>query len=80
MSDLEKLGENRLNSTIAHPFNKESVERVMVVFRKGTFDKEWSAYGTVEFKNRNTSGEQRFDGATFDEVVAQIKSFLTHEL
>ena len=79
MSDLERIGENKLSGTLAQPFNKESVKRIMVVYRD-EWKGKWSAYGTVEFENRDTKGEQRFEGENFDEVVAKIKAFLTHEL
>lgn len=80
MNNLDRIGENKLSNTIAQPFNKESIREVRVVFTQNRFNQEWYAYGVVEFQNKNTKGEQRFDGKHFDEVVAQIKSFLTHEL
>ena len=77
--NLGKIGENKLSGTIAQPFTKDTIESISVHYTK-RYNGEWYAYGTVEFKNKNTKGEQRFDGTHFDEVVAQIKQFLTYEL
>lgn len=75
MSDLEGIGKEKLPSVLKDPFNKISIDRIMVVYDKNLFSDEWSARGTVSFKNGDTNGEQKFKGDTFDEVVIKIKHF-----
>lgn len=74
--DFEYMGKESLPSDLNNPFNKRNIESVYVSFRRGILSGNWNAYGSVEFKNGNTSGEQKFEGATFDEVVIKIKAFL----
>ena len=74
--DFEYMGKESLPSDLNNPFNKRNIECVYVSFRRGILSGKWNAYGSVEFKNGNTLGEQKFDGETFDEVVIKIKAFL----
>lgn len=81
MSDIERIGSTSLNSTVSDPFAKESITDIDVHYTKRSWgNKDWYAWGTVSFKRNNTSGEVRFDGATFDEVTFQIKNFIENEL
>jgi hypothetical protein len=74
--NIENIGNEKLPSIICDPFCKVKVEAIRVHYTKSSFSGKWSCSGTVEFKNNNTSGEQRFEGATFDEVVLKIKAML----
>ena len=74
--DFEYIGKESLPSDLNNTFNKRNIESIYVSFRRGILSGKWNAYGSIEFKNCNTSGEQKFDGATFDEVVVKIKAFL----
>lgn len=74
--DIEKIGNAHMPSVIKDPFNKDGVTSIRVVYSKGIFGKAWEARGTVEFENGNTTGEQTFRGADFDEVVLKIKAML----
>jgi len=79
--NLLGFGKEKLPSVIQDPFNKSSVIRIYVSFSRGIFyPHDFSANGSVEFENGRTKAEQKFDGATFDEVVIKIKSFLDNEL
>lgn len=62
-------------SLVKDPFNTESIISILVRSSKsfGTI----KHYGIVEFKNGSTSGEQRFDGDSFDSVVIQIRNFIS---
>jgi hypothetical protein len=73
--DLIKIGETKIGN-LQDPFSKNCVVRVYVSYSMGRLSGEWSANGSVEFKNGNTNGEQTFDGKSFDEVVSKIKSFI----
>jgi hypothetical protein len=77
MSDINNLGDNCLNPVLQNPFNGAYIERVDVTYKKNPYSGEWYAYGILEFKKDNTRGTQRFDGKNFDNVVMQIKKFLT---
>ena len=75
----EKTKKNVL-TTVLDPFNKASVTDISVSYRKSAFSEDWNAYGTVEFTNGNTTGKQRFEGKTFNEVLMQVNNFLNNEL
>jgi hypothetical protein len=74
MSNLEKIGNEKMPSILKNPFQKNCVTEIRVSYYE--FMRKWSARGTVEFKNGLTKGEQKFEAETFDEVVIQIKNFL----
>lgn len=75
MNDLKtNMGNEKMPSILKDPFNKTSVKRIYVSYSE--FMRKWSANGSIEFSNGNTSGEQKFTANTFDEVVAQMKAFL----
>jgi len=63
-------------SILKDPFFTDKIERIMVVTTKGIFDGKPYSYGTVEFKNGDTKGEQKFEATSFDEVCIKIKEFL----
>lgn len=56
------------------PFKKSCLTRVSTFSHSvsGT----WYFTGCVEFTNGNTTGEQKFKGSSFDDVLIQIKAFL----
>ena len=79
MSDIEKfdkIGNEKLLSIINDPFSKIHVTSVYVHFSKSLFSEKWNCVGSVDFKNGNTKGEQRFEGAHFDEVAEKIREFI----
>jgi len=66
-----------LPSILKDPFSKISINAVRVHYVESSFTEGmWRAYGTVSFKNGNTSGEQAFEGIDFNEIVNQIKIFI----
>jgi hypothetical protein len=80
MSNIEKLGETKLNGVITNIFSKESITSISVYYRKRMFDLGWIAEGTVKFKNGNTEASQSFEGSSFDDVTQKIKTFIENEL
>jgi hypothetical protein len=75
--NLLGFGKEKL-SIVKDPFNKSSIEYISVVFRKKLFGGEWEAHGSVEFKNGQTEGIQKFKAESFDEVVLQMKEFINN--
>lgn len=80
--ELKKIGNEALSTTITDPFSKECITNVFVnmskLVRRGK--PYWYCYGFVEFTKGSTTGKQRFDGDTFDEVLVKIRDFINHEL
>ena len=56
---FEYMGKESLPSDLNNPFNKRNIESIYVSFRRGILSGKWNAYGSIEFKNGNTSGEQK---------------------
>lgn len=77
MSNIDNIGNTNMHQTLSNPFNGAYIERVHVTYKKNRFTGEWYAFGELDFKKDNTSGTQRFDGKNFDDIVIQIKKFLT---
>lgn len=77
---MDLIGKESLPSVFNDPFKKTLVNRIYVSVSKSLFHDKLSANGSVEFKNGNTTGEQRFEGDSFDEVVGKIKYFIQYEL
>lgn len=66
-----------LPSIINDPFQKQKITRIYVAVSQNWLKPDtWTAVGNVEFKNGNTTGEQKFTGKTFDEVVLQISALI----
>ena len=75
MNLLKMMGQQSI-SIINDPFKQNKVKRIYVSFHDIWNDGNFVAHGSIEFQNGNTRGEQKFDGATFDEVVLKIKACL----
>lgn len=69
------IGNNKIG-ILKDPFGKTQITDVEVSYGKSIVYDEWYARGSVVFKNGQTEGRQRFKGESFDDVVAQIKSFI----
>jgi len=81
--EIKKIGDVVLGPGITNPFTRDSIISVYVSMmrldRRGRKD-DWLHYGIVKFKKGNTTGEQRFDGDSFDDVTLKIKNFINNEL
>lgn len=73
---MEDLITTSLPSVINNPFQKKMITQIYISISQNLFDENFSAYGTVKFKNGNTGGEQKFTGHSFDDVVMQIKEMI----
>ncbi len=71
---MELLGfaTNSMPSILKDPFSRNRIDRIYISWRPSTS----KCYGSVEFKNGSTKGEQEFEGETFDEVTLKMKSFI----
>jgi len=80
--EIKKIGEVTINPTIINPFSRKSIVSLNVsvdqVILRGK--EKLIARGYVDFKEGNTSGRQRFEGESFDDVVLKIKNFINDEL
>jgi hypothetical protein len=81
MSIVENFGKTTMPTVLKDPFSKTKITSVWVDYSPSLFSPyNWSASGSVSFKNGDTKGEQKFKGESFDEVVAKIKAFIETEL
>jgi len=83
MSDeVKKIGEVALGPTLINPFSKKFIVSLYVSTNLVTLrgKQSWKATGTVDFQEGNTTGRQRFEGDSFDDVVFKIKNFIDNEL
>lgn len=73
MNEIDKTFGN-LPDCINNPFTKSSIQSIRICMSKGIFG---SIYfnGYVEFKNGNTSGEQKFEGFNLADVFIKVKEF-----
>lgn len=73
MKELFENNDKKI-SVIKDPFNKRSIESIMIHFSKDYFNKEigfWKA--TVDFKNGNTSGSQSTNRCKdWDTMLAEL--------
>ena len=61
---------------IENPFSKDCITNVSMRASRGLFDKETFYFrGSVEFKKGNTTGEQKFEADSLDELYIKIANF-----
>lgn len=70
------FGNKKLPTTIQNPFDKKGIISIHVYFDDFWNNGNWKASGRVKFKNGETTGEQKFEGRSFDDVVSQIKTMI----
>ena len=60
-----------------NPFNREDIRSVQVWYRKfWSTDTEFTASGSIEFKQGSTSGKQEFNGPTIEDILEQMAKFV----
>lgn len=70
------LGSNNVPSVIMDPFDHGNI-RAITVYVRDLFGKgEFKYSARIEFNNGNTSGEQRIEGDSFEDVVSQIRQLV----
>ena len=66
------------NITFANPFDNSKVNCISMTCSKTIFgDGNFRFDGYIEFKNGNTTGLQKFQGDSFQDLAKQIDQFLT---
>ena len=60
------------------PFLKSKITAINVYVSNENPHGVWFASGYLRFNNGNTSGQQYFDGKSFDEIILQMKVFLNN--
>lgn len=73
MDEINKTFGN-LSNCINNPFTKSSINAIRIYMIKGIFGNIYFE-GTVEFKNNNTKGEQKFEGKNLADVFMKVKAF-----
>lgn len=58
------------------PFKKDSIRKVQVVFQDFWSNGVWKADGYIDFKEGNTSGQQKFDGTSIEDVLEKMAAFV----
>lgn len=71
---LKSFGNETLPSVINDPFKKTKVVKFTTWCAKSILNDSWTYSGSLYFENGNTTGEQKFSGTSFDDVVSQMKS------
>lgn len=74
---IGKVKESSCLVDFKDPFNKGSIVRIFINIHKAMFvphDVQFLA--NIEFKNGNTEGNQRIKGTDFNDLMAQVQSFI----
>lgn len=72
---MKELFEKTVPSVIENPFSKDCITCVSMRASKSLLDETFYFRGSVEFKKGNTTGEQKFDADSFDELYIEIANF-----
>jgi len=63
-------------SEIKDPFAFDNIIKFSTYCSKQTFGGGWYYMGSVEFKNGNTKGEQKFEADNFSALIRKMEAFL----
>jgi hypothetical protein len=81
MKELFNSIGNESLSVIRNPFDGNRIKKIYIFYQEELFNSgQWHAFGGIEFQNGKTTGEQKFDGKTFDDVVHQMKACINQLL
>lgn len=70
------FGSTALPSDLKDPFRVDAIERIWFGISKSWLDKSVMNFtATVEFRNGNTKGEQKFNAPDFETLVRKVKDF-----
>lgn len=72
---MKELFGKTLPSVIENPFSKDCITNVSMRASKNLFNETFYFRGSVEFKKGNTTGEQKFEADSFDELYIKIANF-----
>jgi len=74
---MKQLFGDTMPSSIKYPFSYENIKGISMSAQRNPFtvDGEFNIYGSVEFKNGNTEGKQRFRANSLGELFEKIAKF-----
>lgn len=67
---------SNIPSTLNNPFDSKKVKGIHIHCTESIFRRTWDISGSIEFKNGDTEGVQRFEGKDIMDVVTKIYKFL----
>ena len=67
---------SNIPSNLNNPFDSKKVKGIHIHCTESIFRRTWDISGSIEFKNGDTEGVQRFEGKDIMDVVAKIYKFL----
>ena len=64
-------------SELKDPFNKKSLDGIrMYVHRHTIYKDKIQIYAYVKFENGNTTGEQKVEAESFEELIKKVEAFI----
>lgn len=72
---MKELFGSTMPSVIENPFSKDCITNVSMRASKSLVYETFYFRGSVEFKKGNTTGEQKFEADSFDELYIKIANF-----
>ncbi len=69
------FGDSTKLSILKDPFSAKNITDVDLHWSKRSYDNKPSIWATVEFKNGNTSGRQRIEAESMNELIQKTEAF-----
>lgn len=66
---------DKIPSIITNPFLGKHIESIMLRTYRNSFSGQFTTYATIEFRNGNTSGEQRIEASNLPELLMKVYEF-----
>ena len=76
MSNILNYTSSSIPSIINDPFSKSKIIAINMHMSKKVFNDGFYFVGSVEFKNGNTEGKQKFEKESFDDLYLSISEFV----
>jgi hypothetical protein len=76
MKNLFKEARDYATSVLKDPFSSSDNMDSMFIHAQKDWNGKWGYSGKIEFKNGDTSGEQRFNGDNLKEVLVKMEAFV----
>jgi hypothetical protein len=76
MKEILTSEADSITSALNNPFSKSKIVSIHIHIYTGHGGLVKDCRASIDFKNGNTSGEQKFIGEDFAEVAPQVQSFI----